>query len=281
MNRNELYKRITDKIIDQLKKGTIPWRKSWRQGLPSNYITKQPYNGINRLSLLLNDYPSPYYLTYLQTKSLGGRIHKDEKGHLIVFWKIVMLKDDQEHIDEFPLLRYTYVFNISQTNLYNPVDQSTEKILSCEQIIENITPTPIIRYNISQCFYDMKNDYISIPVIGAFNTSEDYYASLFHELIHWTAHKSRLDRDKLDYATEELIAELGSSFLCAITGIEQSVIDNQASYIDYWSRQISNDPKILLKASRLAQQACDYLLKSTEWITTQPPNKASLITPKK
>lgn len=259
MNRKEIFKRITDLIIDQLKRGTIPWRKPWRQGLPSNYITKQPYNGINRLMLLTNDYPSAYYLTYLQVKSLNGQIHKGEKGHLIVFWKIITLKEDDEHT-EFPLLRYSYVFNLAQTTLYNPeIQNNNNTLIDCERLIHQIRPTPIIRNNISQCFYDKAKDYISIPPISEFSSSEEYYSSLFHELIHWTGHRSRLNRQGPDYATEELVAEIGSSFLCALTGIERNVLDNQAAYIDFWIKQVSDNQGIIFKASHLAQQAADFL----------------------
>lgn len=262
MNRKEIYQHITDKIIEQLKKGTIPWRKPWRQGLPSNYITRKPYNGINRLSLLCNDYPSPYYLTYLQIKQLGGQVLKNQKGHLIVFWKVIDITDEEDqHVDEFPLLRYTYVFNLTQTNLYKPEENEPLKILECEQLLNNIRPEPVIRYNTSECFYDKRNDYISIPPMSQFTSREEYYSSLFHELVHWTGHQSRLNRQNLDYATEELVAELGASYLCAIAGISQAVINNQTAYINDWLRLILFNNQRLLNTSRFAQESVDLIIR--------------------
>lgn len=262
MNRKEIYQHITDKIIEQLKKGTIPWRKPWRQGLPSNYITRRPYNGINRLSLLCNDYPSPYYLTYLQIKQLGGRILKDEKGHLIVFWKVINITNEEdEHVDEFPLLRYTYVFNLSQTNLYKPDENELATILECERLLSNVQPVPDIRHNTSECFYDKRNDYISIPPMSQFTSREEYYSSLYHELIHWTGHISRLNRQRLDYAMEELVAEIGSSYLCAITGISPAVIHNQTAYIEYWLKMTQSRELNLITASKLSQSAINLLIR--------------------
>lgn len=265
MNRKEIYQHITDKIIEQLKKGTIPWRKPWRQGLPSNYITRRPYNGINRLSLLCNDYPSPYYLTYLQIKQLGGRILKNQKGHLIVFWKVINITNEEdEHVDEFPLLRYTYVFNLSQTDLYKPDENDLDTILECEQLLSSVQPVPDIRHNTSECFYDKRNDYISIPPMSQFKSREEYYSSLFHELVHWTGHQSRLNRQNLDYATEELVAELGSSYLCAVTGISKVVINNQTAYINDWLRLLWSDNLRLLSISGLSQDAADFIIQQRQ-----------------
>lgn len=262
MNRKDIYQHITDKIVEQLKKGTVPWRKPWRQGLPSNYITKRPYNGINRLTLLCNDYPSPYYLTFLQAKQLGGHILKNETGHLIVFWKVInIVNDKDEHIDEFPLLRYTYVFNLTQTDLYKPDEEEQITITECEQLLNNIRPKPTIKHNTSECFYDKQNDYISIPPMSQFNSKEEYYSSLYHELVHWTGHKTRLNRQDLDYATEELVAELGSSFLCAITGISSTVINNQTAYIRYWLEMIRSKELNLVTVSKLAQLAVHLLMR--------------------
>lgn len=257
MNHKEIYTHITEEILQKLKEGIIPWRKSWKSGVPLNYITKKPYRGINFLSLITKDYPSPYYLTFLQCNEKEGRVHKGERGHLIVYWSIKEILDEEENKKSIPIIRYSYVFNLAQTSLYE--DKSEElKLIDCEEILSKIKDRLTIKHNISQCYYNKREDIISIPRIESFESREEYYSSLFHELIHWTGHKDRLNRN-YEYAFEELIAELGSAYLCGITGISNQTIDNQVSYIKEWMRVIESNNKSLLKAAAEAQRAINYI----------------------
>jgi len=261
MHIQDIIKKITDKILTHLNNGSLPWRKSWKSGIPINFITHRPYNGINFLSLLTNDYPSPYYLTFLQCQQRGGRINTGEKGHLIVYWSIKEILDEEENLRQVPIIRYSYVFNLSQTTLYE--DKTTSlKINTCEEIIRKASP--VIKHNISQCYYNPKEDIISLPTIENFESKEEYYASLFHELIHWTGHQSRLNRKKTDYAYEELIAEIGAAYLCGITQISNQTLANQSAYIEGWIKRIKNEPKVLLKAAAEAHKAVNYILNKQE-----------------
>ena len=268
MNRTGIFNKITESIIAKLNDDIIPWRKSWKRGLPTNYVSNRPYNGINFLSLCSMDFASPFFLTYLQCKAKNGYVNKGEHGSLVVFWKIEQTADisGRELISNRkvkPLFQYSYVYNISQTSLYAGVDESV-KIISAERIISDLKVKPIIKNNIRGCFYNTSQDFISIPVINDFDSPEEYYSSLFHELIHWTAHKSRLGRDLSaedeNYSIEELTAELGSSYLCGLTGISSKVIENQTAYISGWLKTLSGDRQMILKASLAARKALEYLL---------------------
>jgi len=263
MNRNDIYDSITDKITAKLESGVIPWRLSWQRNIPCNFVTKKHYNGINFLSLIAEDYSSPYYLTYLQCNERGGKILEGSKGSLIVFWKMHNFtpKSETDAGAKVPILRYSYAFNLSQTTLYT--DNTDEiKLLECEEVIRNIFPTPVIKHNINRCYYSIQEDYISIPIITDFDNPAEYYSSLYHELIHWTAAASRLKRDlsPASKIEEELIAEIGSAYLCGLSGINTPVLENQSAYINGWLNQSRSDNNIFIKASLQARKAVDYLL---------------------
>ena len=193
MQIQEVYNKITSQIQEKLQAGTLPWKKSWSVGLPQNMISRHYYNGVNFLSLCTADFPSPYYLTFLQCKSKEGFINSGEKGTLIVFWKMLEPKADEsgtlDKQDSTPYIQYSYVFNVSQTSLYKP-ETEERKNLDCEKVIAGMLNKPVIKNNHSRCCYYPTSDYISLPKIYDFNSPEEYYSTLFHELIHWTGHNS-------------------------------------------------------------------------------------------
>ena len=239
MNKQDVYSKITSSILAKLQEGVIPWRKSWRTGIPANFISKRYYNGINFIYLSLQDYPSPYYLTYLQAKQLGGLVNKGEEGSPVVFWKIYETPDNDDSsdtdINRIPILRYSYVFNLQQTSLYS-VDERPS-IISAETILQSLKQKPVILHNFRQCYYSMERDLISIPVIADFDSPAEYYSSLFHEIIHWTGHPNRLNRKMIgtgvEHVYEELIAEIGSAYLCGVSGIMPATLENQVAYIKF------------------------------------------------
>jgi antirestriction protein ArdC len=257
MNRNEIFNQITDKIVAKLKEGVLPWRKSWKTGIPMNYISKRPYNGINFISLLMNDYASPYYLTFLQCQQRQGKILSGQKGSLVVYWSLKDMSKNPEDKLLVSLIRYSYVFNLAQTNLYNADEPGCKKV-ECEELISSLILKPIIRNNISRSYYSPGEDYISLPCIEDFSNPDEYYSTLFHELIHWTGHQSRLDR-KDDYVFEELIAEIGSSYLSALCSLSQASFQNQVSYIDGWLKKLGSEPQYLIQAAQKAQKAVGFL----------------------
>lgn len=278
-----IYKKVTDLILQKLKQGVIPWAKTWKTAYPQNLITGLEYKGINIMLLGLQDFESNLWLTFKQCKDLGGSVKKDEHSSLVVFWKpIVKISEhdlDETTADIFYLLRYYYVFNIAQCFLPDEVLQkknivtTNPKILEAEQIINNYKNPPELAINnlLMNPRYLPRLDKIEIQSIKNFKSSDDFYASLFHELLHSTGAKHRLARrgviDKIQFGTEnyskeEFIAEIGASYLCNISGI-QKTIDNQASYIANWLQVLENDNRMVLIAASQAQKAVDYILNKT------------------
>ncbi|MGD1007307.1 MAG: ArdC family protein [Ignavibacteriaceae bacterium] len=135
MNKQEIFEKITSQLKERLEAGVLPWRKAWKTGIPQNYISKQVYKGINFLSLCLQDFPSPFYLTYLQCKNKNGRINKGAFGTSIIYWDVKEYNSQKETGDSkdsirIPFLQQSYVFNLAQTDLYQPGEENPV-ILSC------------------------------------------------------------------------------------------------------------------------------------------------------
>jgi len=269
-NRFNVYDLVNNTIIQKLEEGIIPWYQTWTKGVPLNFVSKRMYNGTNFLLLSNQNFPTPYYLTFFQCKNKGGSIIKGSKSLPVVFWKIIDYpeQDDPNNVYSFPLLRYTRVFNLSQTTLYKPDESEKNSLLiNAENIITNMNEKPVIKNNFTSCYYSLKNDFISVPLPKYFNSIDEYYSSLFHELIHWTGSPKRLRRfdkynkDKHSYSFEELVAEIGSAYLCALTGIKNDkLITNQAAYIQGWLKKLKNDNKFIIKAASKAQRAVDFIL---------------------
>ena len=267
MKRNEIYKKITDQIIAKLNAGTVPWEKSWVSGVPRNMVSGKSYRGINFLSLITHDFPSPQYLTFTQCHKLGGTVSRNEKGSLIVFWKIVDRDAENDlNFRQVPLIKYSYVFNISQTSLYK-ADVNESSFITCEQLLSTLKNIPAVKHNYRRCYYDPVNDFVSVPVIRDFESGAEYYSSLWHELIHSTGHPNKLNRFNIGdlqetaaYSEEELVAELGSSFLSGMCGLSNKVINNQVAYIQGWLSKLGDDPNIIVRAAQKAKQAISYIL---------------------
>jgi len=274
----DIYSIITEKIIASLEGGVIPWRKPWVSGLPSNYITEKPYSGINLLLLGMPQYSSPYWLTFKQVDKLGGSVNKGEKGSFIVYYTFVnktdsIVDDDGEqlfNLKSYPVLKYYKVWNWEQTTGLPEKklhEFDTTYLDNCDDLVRNIIDKPVIKTGGKAC-YQPSTDYIFMPDIKSFLSSEEYYSTLFHELTHWTGHHSRLNREGLKkiafgsecYSKEELVAEMGASFLCGVSGISGKVIDNSTAYIQSWLKVIKGDKKFILSAAAQAQKAVDFIL---------------------
>ena len=274
----DIYSIITEKIIASLEGGVIPWRKPWVSGLPSNYITEKPYSGINLLLLGMPQYSSPYWLTFKQVDKLGGSVNKGEKGSFIVYYTFVnktdsIVDDDGEqlfNLKSYPVLKYYKVWNWEQTTGLPEKklpEFDTDMLSCCDDIVNSITDTSVIKTGGKAC-YQPSTDSIFMPDIKSFLSSEEYYSTLFHELTHWTGHHSRLNREGLKkiafgsecYSKEELVAEMGASFLCGVSGISGKIIDNSTAYIQSWLKVIKGDKKFILSAAAQAQKAVDFIL---------------------
>lgn len=275
---------LVQKMIDEMENSTGEWVKQWSapNGLPCNYVSKKYYRGFNMFHLSMvayaEGYEAPYWLTFNQVKSLGGRVKKGEKATDVFFYKILtrIEKPDEDQTDgEFeikeriPLLRMYKVFNIEQTEgidyeLPEAKINDNERYQNAEEFIDR-TRAKIVYSGDIAC-YIHSEDLIRMPKLEYFTDSDAYYATLLHELTHWSGHSARLDRDRPKkwgddvYAFEELIAELGAVFLCShlCINIEKN---RHPEYLKSWVEGLREDPHILWKAASRAQEAFDYLLK--------------------
>jgi antirestriction protein ArdC len=274
---------ITERIISALKSGVIPWRKTWKSYAPMNYSSKRFYHGINFLLLSLTDFPSPFFLTFKNIKDLGGSILKGSKSLQVIFWKLYEIDEETETVNEkrkVPFLRYYNVFNISQTTLFDPKEIvfSTE-CRKADLLLSSFKAKADFRENFNSCFYNLNSDYVSIPPLKNFESENEYFASAFHELIHWTGNEKRLNRFKefndkhKNYSFEELVAEIGSAYLCAVSGVDNSqTLNNSAAYISGWLQKLENDNMLVYRAAAQAKKAADYILAIADEIQNEKLN---------
>lgn len=276
------YDIVTERILQSLEKGIIPWRKPWKShGLTSNLVSKKPYRGINVMLTACQDYSSPYWVTFNQARALGAHVNKGEKATTVVFWKTGKYnaegEDGETETRSSFLLRFYHIFNTEQTTLKNAVTEMVEKervtakIPTCEEIVDGYVGRPEIKnrkisVGLYDAYYQPATDLVVMPTMPQFKTDEHYYATLFHELVHSTGHAKRLGRDmgksfgSDKYAKEELIAECGSAFLCGLTGIDKPELnDNTTAYIQGWARALKNDKQLIVKAAAAAQTAVDLI----------------------
>lgn len=268
---------ITNRILSALDAGVVPWRKPWScGGIPRNLVTGKPYRGLNVFLTVMQDYASPYWLTFNQAQAKGGQVRKGEKGTPIIFWnwRALQVEGEDGAIEEkdIPFMRYYTLFNLAQIDgIESPEDRAEAfaGIVSCEAVIVDMPQAPMIESGRARASYNPVSDKIGMPPKGAFKSESGYYATLFHELTHSTGHASRLNRKTLtetngfgseDYSKEELIAELGAAFLCGHAGIEQETIENSAAYIASWRAKLSEDKRLIISAASQAQRAADFIL---------------------
>jgi antirestriction protein ArdC len=279
----DVYSLVTEKIIELLESGTIPWRKPWTDaGAPKNLISKRPYRGVNILLLNSLGFSQNLFLTWKQLKTIGGSVKKGEKGILVVFNKMIEQqkeKDGETKIERKSFLRYYKVFNVAQCTdippAFIPVSEPREyePLYECEHIIEAMPDCPLIRHEDDEAYYVPAMDYINMPNMNSFETGVEYYGTLFHELIHSTGHEKRIGRKEVFqnphfgsdmYSLEELVAEMGSCYLKSHTGIPISDLDNSAAYIQNWLQVLKGDKRFIITSASKAQQAVEYILKVPE-----------------
>ena len=273
----DIYTIVTNKIIEHLEKGVIPWQRPWADaGLPQNLITKRPYRGINVWLLSTLNYSQNQFLTFKQVKALGGSIKKGEKAQEVIFWKMIQKENPEtKEMERKHFLRYYNVFNVSQcagipeSKLPEKTERKNDSIEECEKIINEMPNRPEIRYTEHSAFYNKAKDYVNMPKQETFKDSESYYGALFHELVHSSGHQNRLNRKELieknafgteRYAIEEMTAEMGASFLKSQAGLPLEQLENNAAYIQGWLKILKKDKKCIVYASAQAQKATDYIL---------------------
>lgn len=269
----KIYEMVTNQIISKLEKGTVPWKKPFASGQAVNWNTQKPYRGINTMLL-----DGGEYLTFKQIKDAGGKVKKGEKSQIIVFWKWLEVEDKETGEEKnVPFLKYYRVFEVgSQVEGIEPKREYEafihDPVEEAEKIKASYINAPSYSSITGGAWYKPFEDRVNVPPMKEFENIHEYYSTLFHEMIHSTGHSSRLDREGITahngfgterYSKEELVAELGASMLCGVSGIDNETIDNSASYIDSWLRVLKEDKTLIVKASQQAQKASDYIQRIT------------------
>jgi len=279
---NKVYQVITDQIIKELEKGKIPWQKPWKgpAGEPKNLISGKGYSGINFFLLSMAMQDSPYYVTYKQAQAVGGNVRKGEKGLPVIYYGKAKGRENAKGEMEkgFSFLKYYTVFNIEQcenldhsriedakninTLEFNPIE-------AAESIFNGYIGKPELTFNENQAYYKPMGDIINMPKKEHFNDVGSFYSCLFHEMTHSTGHAKRLARPEIternrfgtsDYSREELVAELGSAFLCSKAGIDNT-LKNSTAYLQSWLKvlKVQDNAKWIIEASSKAQKAVNYI----------------------
>lgn len=280
--RVDAYQLVTDRIIDALEHGVVPWKKPWRADLdaPRSLSSRKPYRGVNVFLLLwtaaAKGYASPWWGTYRQITDRGGQVRKGEHGSVVVFWRVFEVEDAAAKGGKrkIPMLRYFTVFNADQCDELDVPKLAPEAdfvpLKKAEAALKRYLADggPTFKHGGSRAFYNPPADSLATPKPGLFDSREAYYSTLWHEVTHSTGHASRLNRDGITdpvkfgtekYGKEELIAEMGAAFLCGETGIPP-LVDESAAYIQHWLTTIKGDPKLVVQAAGAAQKAANLVL---------------------
>jgi antirestriction protein ArdC len=278
--KRDLYAEVTERILAELEAGAAPWIKPWSANpganVPCNAVSGRPYSGCNVILLWMAQaagYRTPRYLTFKQASELGGHVRKGERGCRVYFVKKLEVREDANNEAStrlVPMMREYTVFNVDQ----------------CEGLADSVTTgkpmrvrNPDTRHDLAdqflrstgadireghgEAYYVPSRDFISIPAFEAFKGADHFYSTIFHEVCHWTAHASRLDRDlknrfgSRNYAAEELVAEVGAAFLCAEFGFDGDL--RHAGYIAHWIELLKADKRAFFTACSQASKAADYL----------------------
>ena len=286
MEKADLYTRITNRIIAELEAGTRPWLKPWNAEHAAGRITRPlrhngiAYRGINVVTLWMTatarGYACPIWLTYKQAQELGAQVRKGEHGELVVYANRITRTETaatgEETEREIPFLKGYTVFNAEQidnlpphfTAPAAPTLDPVARIAHAENFFAATGAD--IRHGGDRAYFAISADHVQMPPFETFRDAESYYATLAHECTHWTKHETRLNRDfgrkrwgDEGYAAEELVAELGSAFLCADLGLTPEPRADHASYIENWLRVLRNDKRAIFTAAGHAERAAAFL----------------------
>lgn len=294
---DELMAGVVERLVEAVESAG-EWEKPWRSlatGTHHQVESRRPYQGINAVILWVEEIrrglADPRWGTYKTWQRVGGQVKTGEKGTRLIFWKNLYRCDDCEaefgddaddarahrgerghEVVNHPVLRWFTVFNAEQVEGVEPYEREPVPTVEIQMarardFVES-TGVLIVDHPNRAFFNHAQPDRIHIPAPGQFNTEAAYWGTVTHELTHWTGHESRLSRGQRSirqfgdeaYASEELVAELGSAFLSAHLGIELEPHPEHAAYLANWLRAIKAEPSRLYHASRYATEAVRFLV---------------------
>lgn len=287
--QRDIAQEITDRIVELLEQGVMPWvaeQDTTSAGsIPVNAASGNAYNGLNIINLWIaqhkQGFGSNQWMTFKQARDAGGMVRKGEKGTLAIFYKTLEKETDktdssgQAVVEKIPMLRSFTLFNLDQIDGVEHLNVEAQRprydftpIEIGERMIK-ASGVPLSHGGVTP-FYRPSTDSITMPARDRFPISEDYYAVYAHELVHATKHRDRCDRKPYEsklargpYAFEELVAELGATFVSAHIGLPR-VLDNHASYIADWLSVLKEDKRAIFKAAAQAQKATDWILQQLD-----------------
>lgn len=289
-----VYQIVTNKIVEQLEKGVIPWHRPWAglgvaDGGAINYVTRKPYSLLNQMLLGREG----EYLTFKQVKERGGSVKKGAKGNIVVFYTTSIKKVKREKKEDgteevvnvyedkvIPILKYYNVFHISdcegiKSKINTTIPNEAFKPLEqAENVVNGYVSRSGLKFQNNEpsnrAYYSPSSDVVVVPMPSQFFISEEYYSTTFHELTHSTMKKDRCNREVVgklapfgseDYSREELVAEIGAAMLCNRVGIDcDKAFKNTIAYVQSWLRALKNDNKMIVWASSRAEKAAKFIL---------------------
>ena len=289
ITHGDLYSSVTNRIIAALERGVAPWVRPWStvaEAIPMNAQTRRKYRGVNFTLLTLeaesHDYSVNRWLSYRQAAELGGQVRRGEQGTAVVFWQLRKVGATAETFPQgdespdlpdrvYPLLRAYRLFNVAQIDglAAHYVEAQVPTWIPearAEELL--LMSNAMLRHGGSKAFYRPDSDEIQLPPRSAFPTAAGYYNVALHELVHWTAHPRRCNRDLTGrfqdarYAAEELIAETGAAYLLAHCRVDGDL--RHVSYLSSWLKLLHEDKRAIFTAAAKAQRAADYILKLTQ-----------------
>lgn len=277
-----VYEMITDRIIEALENGIIPWEKPWTGSKNGAYnlITKKPYSLLNQM--LLNK-PGAW-ASFKQITDKGGKVKKGEKSSICVFWKMVPVEIELDNGETekkvIPYLRYYNVFHVAtQTEGIEVKEEEIElsdiqPVEAAEELFHNYLNRECIELfqELSDnAFYQPSTDSIHLPKMDQFHDISEYYSTAFHESTHSTGHAKRLNRleggrfGSKSYSKEELVAEIGAAAILSHLGLEtDKSFKNSAAYIQSWLQVLKNDNKFIVSAASRAEKAVNFIIYGTK-----------------
>jgi len=278
----EIRQQITGQIIESLTNVKLPpWRQPWNDdpnaGLNASLSTGDSYRGINQLILQASgsrqNFQSKWWGTYRQIQNCGANVRRGQKATKIVLWKPINRKranqEGKEIDDSFLIMREFSVFNSEQTTgldqfrvgFAQPEQDAIARHEHADAVIDATSAD--IRFGGNEAFYSAGSDFIQCPFRHQFDPADGFYETLSHELCHWTEHPTRLNWDRTNegHAMGELIAEIGSCFMMSELGLPMAEsLDNHATYVKGWLREMNNNPKFIFKAASQASKAVEFIV---------------------
>lgn len=278
---NKYSDSIADMFIKAMEEGTAPWQRPWESSPFSliNGVTGHEYSGVNVILLSMNPYNDPRYCTFKQACDAGYTIKKGSKGHLIKYCCFLTVDDEEvgeenEEKKEIFMQKHFYVFNFEQMEGVPELDtKETDKefnpISKCEEVIQNFDLRIEESITSNRAFYSVNEDKIFVPNRERFVDELSFYHTVFHEMAHATGTAKRLNREfcsfsSKTYAFEELIAEITSFLVGRALGCGSEPRKESVSYVASWIKQLKQDNRLIFKACKLAEQACNRILNPPE-----------------